>query len=177
MQLAARNRLTGVEHEVLEEPHLRRGDPGVVGAAGDAARETIQKEVPDGDLLTDTRARTPADECANTGAQLVVGDRFYDEVIRSRVEPAHDRLAVALPGIQHYRRPAAGTPQLLEYLEPVSVAKMEIEDDSIVVVHECKRSRLLAGRSKVDGVCLAAQDAFHEVENGVVIVDRSEEHT
>jgi hypothetical protein len=108
--------------------------------------------------------------------QLVVGNRLDDEIIRACVEAAHDRRAVALSGVEHHRRPPSRAPQLLQNLEAVPVAEVEIEDDPVVVVDERKRARLLARRREVDCVRLVAQHAFHQVQDRVIIVDDQDAH-
>ena len=55
-------------------------------------------------------------------------------------------------------------PQLLKNLEPVPVPQLEIEDYSVVVVHERERSRFLAGRRRVDRVGFVVEYAGDQLE-------------
>src|SRR5687768_4414375 len=176
VQLTASHRLTGVQHQVLEQSHLGGGDVEVLCLAGNSAGKPVQDQISDGYLLPDARAGAAANEGPHARAQLVVRDRLDDEVIRTRVESAHDRRAVALSGVEHDRRPASRSPQLLKNLEAVPVAKIEIEDDSVVVVDQRESSRFLSRRSEVDRVRLVAEYALHEIQDRVIIIDDQDTH-
>jgi len=84
-------------------------------------------------------------------AKLLIRDRFDDVVIRRR-RPDRERWSRCrrAPNREARRVPPV-PPQLLKNLESVPVSQLQIENDSVVFVHQRQRARFLA----VDAVSTA----------------------
>ena len=67
--------------------------------------------------------------------------------------------------------------QLLEDLETVTISELEIEDDSVVLVHQRQSACLLAGGRRIDGVRFIAQDPRDQLQNRFVVVDYEDAHS
>src|SRR2546423_15414988 len=71
---------------------------------------------------------------------------------------------------------AAAAPQLLQNLEAMAVAELEIENDAVVVVHQRQHTRLFTRRSGVNRIRLVAQHSRDQLQYGTVIIDNKNPH-
>src|SRR5258706_990097 len=177
VQLTSRHRLARAKHEVLVKLQLHRRETYVVAVAGHSASEAIECEIADVSLLADARApRTPPNEGAHTRSQLLIRDWLDDVVVGARIETADNRFGVGATRVEEDRGVSAVAPQLLQDLESMPVAKLKIEDNSIVVVHEGESTCLFARGRHVYGVGFVAKHSGDQLQYRLVVIDYEDAH-
>jgi hypothetical protein len=154
---------------MLEKPELHWRELDLDVAARDAARETIEAELTDDQLLAGARRRTAPQQTAHACLELFVRHRLHDVAICAGIEPAHDCLRIFIAGVQQDGSALACPSQLLENLEAVTVTELEIENDSIILIYKCEQPGILTRVGNVDRIAIFGQNPPDQVRYTLVI--------
>ncbi len=162
MQLAARDNLAGVKHKMLKKTKLHRCDIDFVDAARDASRQAIEPHIPDYHFADDGRATAAPQETSHEGAEFRIPDRGYDVSVRASIESTYDCLRIVEPRAQQHGGRTPGLPDCVKDLKPVAVGKIEVKDDSVVVVQQREHPGFISRTGNVDSVSVFRENPLHE---------------
>jgi hypothetical protein len=161
-----------MEHEVLEEPELPWGEIDQCGPPANLPLEPVHLEI--FEAQNAGRAGPPAaGERVHPGYQLVEIERLGEVVVGAGVEPAHDIRSGIAPGEHEDRGLHALPPQLRSQLEPVTLGKLDIEQDQIVRVEVAQIGALVSVGRDVHRVAFLLESLLQEPSRlGIVFHDQ-----
>jgi len=117
-----------------------------------------------------------AEDCAETGEQLVDSERLRHVVVGARVESRDLLLLLADHGEDEHRGVAPPT-QLTADLDAAFAGQNEIQDDAVRGAHRRLGERVLAGGRRLDVVTGGAQHGLEGTQDLRLVVDDEDPRT
>jgi hypothetical protein len=121
---------------MLEQSQLHWSQLDLHRAARNTPSETIETQRAKRDLFTHSRAGTAAQQTSNARAKLLIRDRLHDVAISACIKSANYCCGIFGSRVKQDGCCLARGTKLLENLESVAVAQLQVENDSIVLIDE-----------------------------------------
>src|SRR4051812_16455394 len=164
--------------EALEERELARTEVDGLAVERDPTRCLVEHDRPGDELwLGASRSRAAAAERAQSGRELLVGERLDEVVVRAGIEPG-DPVADRVAGGEHQDRDIGpGRADAPRDLEPGDVRQADVEDDDLDAGRRLRDVKAVkAGRCRLDDVAVLLEEPPQKADEARVVLDDEQMH-